>query len=146
MKNALSVLFQLAVIVMLVFSGCYKVERSDPMVEDGVVVQTEFRPYHQHHYTTTTTSVDAQGRVSISTEPCTDTYYEQYWVVFACQHGQFAIERESIWRKVSPGLKVKIRYRQLDKYREKDGTRTHMGTDFEFEDCWPAEGEWGGVK
>ena len=134
--------------LLLGLAGCDEVRRSEPLVEDGVVVQTIYRPYHVHHTTCVTTTSDSKGNVSLDTYPCDEEYSEQHWVVFACQHGEFAVSDKDAWSKVSPGMKVKIQYRQLDIYRGKDEKRAHVGTDFEFETCWPADGEWNadGVK
>ncbi len=145
MKQALAYAFQLAVIALLVGSACYKTVRSNPLEEQGTVVQTVLRPYHMHSYTVPVTHRSLDGKSTWTTyETRTDTYWEEHWVVFSCQHGQFAVNREDIWKKVNPGMRVIIRYRQVDKYKEKKGQPDiHVGTDFEFEDCRPADAEWG---
>lgn len=122
--------------------SCSEIKRSDPMVEDGVVVQTIHRPNHYHTSVRPVTHTDSKGHVSITIKTDTDYYDEAFYVVFACQHGQFVIDNKEIWKTVTPGMRVKIRYRQLDTYEKQDGKQVHIGTDYEFESAWPADGEW----
>lgn len=129
-------------VLALLLSGCYQYERSEPVIEDGVVVQTVFRPEHTHNYPIPVTHRDANGNTTVTTEIRTEYYGEEHWVVFACQHGQFAVNRKDIWMKVHPGSKVKIKYRQIDTYQTKDKQRLHVDTHFEFESAWPVEAEW----
>ena len=126
---------------LLMLAGCYKTEVSEPLIEEGVVVETVFRPYHYHTSTYPVTSTDAKGNVHVTYETSTDYYSDQHWVVFACQHGEFAVDNEAAWKTVHPGMKVKIKYRQIDTYQEKKGQKIHVGTDYEFESCWPAKAE-----
>jgi hypothetical protein len=142
MRIRMSAILWLLIVLACLSVGCTKTEISDPMIEDGVVAQTIFRPYHAHSSVVPVTYIDSNGSVSVTLETRTECYPNEYWVVFACQHGQFAVEDKKTWDIVRPGMRVKIKYRQIDEYMEKDKSKVHMSTGYDFISAWPVDVEW----
>lgn len=93
---------RLLLVLCLVLSGCahYGPEKR----EDAFVVSAHFRPDETH----VVPGLDTKGNLTLHVE----TTPAEYYVVFRCQHGQFAVNDKKTWSRVHPGETWVVVYRE----------------------------------
>lgn len=99
MKKLLFASLALAVLVLVACT------HEVPKSEDGTVVSIQYSPSD----TVTGAGMSFSGHLAVvsSTTP------EHHMVIFDCQHGRFAVDREREWKTLKPGDKVTIYYNEV---------------------------------
>lgn len=132
------------VIIALLISSCSfeKTEYSQLMTEPALVVDSIYSP--STHESSVKTNLeyrfdwwDGDYRLMPVTRPTIVTVPPKYAIIFQCPHGKFVIDSqengERLWRKLTPGQRVVIHYREIFKVKYDDGKclyRNLCGYDF----------------
>jgi hypothetical protein len=92
-----------ALYACLLLAAC--TEYGPELSESGTVTETCYVPPGHGN----TTGFDSNGGVSFGSVHIP----ARYGVVFACRHGQFAVNSEAVWLAVTKGDEVVIYYREV---------------------------------
>lgn len=114
----------LLLLPLLVLSGC--VEYGPEQRESARVLQSHFEAPHR----AVETYRDSEGNRRLHTVATSPAY----WVVFECDHGQFAVSDKATWQRVRVGETWTVVYRE-----GKDGNG--VVTRYDFRRVEPASSE-----